>query len=126
MHLFLRYDLSKRYCENFFVTLFYNWKSKLFIPFVSKKDLKKCSIRCVELKCSSLNVSNVTLYQNKIVSKWKYCKIVSVIITFFTHPVCCCYIVNLFRECAVEEYALWKFLALDLLLNVCVFKGLEP
>ena len=24
MHLFLRYDLSKRYCENFFLTLFYN------------------------------------------------------------------------------------------------------
>ena len=47
MHLFLRYNLSKRYCEKFFVTLFYNWQSKLFIHFVPKKDLKKCSIRCV-------------------------------------------------------------------------------
>ena len=38
----------------------------------------------------------------------------------------CMLLLYCFRECAVEEYALWKFLALDLLLNVCVFKGLEP
>ena len=44
MQLFLRYELLKRYCENLFVTLFYNKESKLFIRFVSKKDLNKCSI----------------------------------------------------------------------------------
>ena len=45
MQLFLRYDLSKRYGENFFCNTFYNWQSELFIRFVSKKDLKKCSIK---------------------------------------------------------------------------------
>ena len=71
MHLFLRYDLSKRYCENFCVTLFYNWQSKLFIRFVSKKDLKKCSIRCVVLKCSSLiTFLPLRFIINNIVSKW--------------------------------------------------------
>ena len=48
MQLILRYDLSKRYCDNFFVTLFYNWQSRLLIRFVSKKDMK--------------NVLYVTLY----------------------------------------------------------------
>ena len=52
MHVFFRYYLWKPYCENFFVTLFYNWQSKLFIRFVYKKNMRKCSIRYVVLKCS--------------------------------------------------------------------------
>ena len=62
MQLFLRYDLSKRsYCDNFFVTLIYIWQSKLFVRFVSKKDMNKCFIRYAVLKCSGLNVSYVTV-----------------------------------------------------------------
>ena len=72
MHLFLCYDLSKRYCENFFVTLFYNLQSKLFIRFVSKKNLKKFSIRCVvqALMFLTLDFIKITLFLNESIARF--------------------------------------------------------
>lgn len=63
MQLFLRYDLSKRYCDNFFsLHYFTTGNQNCLFRFVSKKDMKKCSIRYVVLKCSGDNVSYVTLH----------------------------------------------------------------
>ena len=71
MQLFLRYDLSKRYCENFFCYTFLQLAIKTVIRFVSKKDLKKCSIRCVvqALMFLTLDFIKITLFLNESIAR---------------------------------------------------------